>query len=149
MRQKEAADMQFLSDRGLERVNRAVVSGRIVPYLALFTFAVAFAAALVVRIFAHNEFATFGESLWWAAQTITTVGYGDVVPQTALSKLVAVIVMIFGVSTVALITAVVTSAVVTWTQGRLTGTDVQHKDMHLDALERIEQRLEALEQRLP
>lgn len=141
--------MQFLSDRGLERVNRAVVSGRIVPYLALVTFAVAFAAALVVRIFAHNEFTTFGESLWWAAQTITTVGYGDVVPQTAFSKLVAVVVMIFGVSTVALITAVVTSAVVTWTQGRLTGTDVQHENMQLAALERIEQRLETLEQRLP
>ena len=40
--------MQFLSDRGLERVNRAVVTGRIVPYLALFTLAVTFAAALVV-----------------------------------------------------------------------------------------------------
>jgi len=65
--------MQFLSDRGLERVNRAVVTGRIVPYLALFTLAVTFAAALVVWIFARGEFETLGESLWWSAQTITTV----------------------------------------------------------------------------
>ena len=141
--------MAFLSDRGLERVNRAVLSGRIVPYLALFTLAVAFVAALVVWVFAHGEFETFGESLWWAAQTITTVGYGDVIPQTAFSKVIAVFVMIFGVSTVALMTAVVTSSVVAWSQRRLAATSEQPEDVHLAALQRIERRLEALEQRLP
>jgi voltage-gated potassium channel len=139
--------MQFLSDRGLERVNRAVASGRIVPYLGLFTLAVVFVAALIVRMFAHDEFETLGESLWWAAQTITTVGYGDVIPQTAFSKTVAVFVMIFGVSTVALMTAVVTSAVVTWTQGRMADAAEEQADVHLEALERIERRLESLEQR--
>ena len=141
--------MAFLSDRGLERVNRAVVSGRIVPYLALFTLTVAFVAALVVWVFAHGEFETLGESLWWSAQTITTVGYGDVIPQTAFSKMIAVFVMIFGVSTVALMTAVVTSSVVAWSQRRLAATSELHEDVHLAALRRIEKRLEALEQRLP
>ena len=139
--------MQFLSDRGLERVNRAVRSGRIVPYLGLFTLAVAFVAALIVWTFAHGEFETLGESLWWAAQTITTVGYGDVIPQTPFSKVVAVFVMIFGVSTVALMTAVVTSAVVTWTQGRMADATEGQADAHLAALERIERRLESLERR--
>jgi len=148
MRAEQGGRMQFLSDRGLERVNRAVVSGRIVPYLALFTLAVVFAAALVVWTFAHGEFETLGESLWWAAQTITTVGYGDVIPQTGFSKLVAVFVMIFGVSTVALMTAVVTSAVVTWTQGRTADAAEEQADAHLEALGRIERRLEALEKRL-
>lgn len=140
--------MQFLSDRALARVDHAVASGRIVPYLALFTLAVAFVAALVVRTFAHGEFETLGESLWWATQTITTVGYGDVIPQTAFSKVVAVVVMIFGVSTVALMTAVVTSAVVSWTQSRTADATEAHADAHLEALARIESRLEALEQRL-
>jgi len=100
-------------------------------------------------VFAHGEFETFGESLWWAAQTITTVGYGDVIPQTAFSKVIAVFVMIFGVSTVALMTAVVTSSVVAWSQRRLAATSEQPEDVHLAALQRIERRLEALEQRLP
>lgn len=141
--------MQFISDRRLERINRAVASGRIVPYLALFTLAVALAAALVVWIFAHGEFESLGESVWWAAQTITTVGYGDVIPQTGFSKTVAVFVMIFGIAIVSLMTAVVTSAVVAWSQRRLVAADEQHADQHLAALERIERRLEALEKRLP
>jgi voltage-gated potassium channel len=140
--------MPYLSDRRLERIDRAVASGRIIPLLAVFTLGVAVASALAVRVFARNEFETFGESLWWAAQTITTVGYGDVIPQTAFSKVVAVLVMLFGVSTVALMTAVVTSAVVGRTQRRLAASaDADDQDPYLAALARIERRLEALEQR--
>ena len=140
--------MLFLSDRSLTRINRAVESGRIVPFFALFILAVTAAAALVVRVFAQGEFETYGISLWWAAQTVTTVGYGDVIPQTALSKIVAVIVMLFGITIVSLMTALVTSAVVTWSQRRVAEEDGGEHDAHLAALRRIEQRLEALEQRL-
>jgi voltage-gated potassium channel len=139
--------MLFLSDRSLDRINRAVASGRILPYLALFTFAITFLAALVVRIFAHGQFDTLGESLWWAAQTITTVGYGDVIPQTGFAKAVAVFVMLFGIAAVSLMTAVVTSAVVTWSQRRFAETH-DHRDEHLAALERIERRLDEFEKRL-
>ena len=76
------------------------------------------------------------------------MGYGDVIPQTAFSKVVAVVVMIFGVSTVALMTAVVTSAVVSWTQSRTADATEEQANPHLEALARIERRLEALEQRL-
>ncbi len=130
------------------RINRAVASGRIIPYLAAFTFAVIVASALAVWIFAQGEFDTLGVSLWWAAQTVTTVGYGDVIPQTAFSKTVAVIVMLIGVTMVSLMTAVVTSAVVTWSQRRLAEEEGDEHDVHLAALHRIERRLEALEQRL-
>jgi voltage-gated potassium channel len=140
--------MELLSERRLERIERAVASGRIVPFLAFATFVITIAAALVVRLFAHGEFDTFGESVWWAAQTITTVGYGDVIPQTAFSKAVAVVVMFFGVSVVALVTAVATSAVITRSQRRLAAQADSHGSEHLAALERIERRLEALEQRL-
>jgi voltage-gated potassium channel len=136
-----------LSQRRLERINRAVASGRIIPYLAGVTALITLAAAVVVRVFAHGEFETFGESVWWAAQTITTVGYGDVIPETAFSKTVAVVVMFFGIATVSLITAVVTSAVMTSTQRRL-AAEVEHEDAHREVLERIEQRLESLERRL-
>ena len=71
--------MPLLSDRRLERINRAVLSGRIIPYMAFATGLVALGAALTVRLLAHGEFNSFGESVWWAAQTVTTVGYGDVI----------------------------------------------------------------------
>jgi voltage-gated potassium channel len=138
----------FLSDKSLVRINRAVASGRIIPFLALFTFAVIVGAALVVWVFATGEFDSLGVSLWWAAQTVTTVGYGDVIPQTGLSKAVAVVVMLLGIAIVSLMTAVVTSAVVTWSQQRIAEEEGGERDVHLATLRRIERRLEALEQHL-
>jgi len=138
----------FLSDKSLVRINRAVQSGRIIPYFALFILVVTVAAALIVWIFAKGEFDSFGTSLWWAAQTVTTVGYGDVIPQTAFSKVVAVVVMLFGVAIVSLMTALVTSSVVTWSQSRLAEEGVDEHDVHLATLRRIEKRLEALERHL-
>src|SRR5262249_38984464 len=135
--------MPFLSDRRLERMHRAVLSGRIIPYLALVTGVITLGAALAVRLLARGEFTTYGESLWWAAQTVTTVGYRDVIPQNPFAKLVAVVVMFFGIASVSLTTAVITSAVINATQRRLAET---HGDPELEAMQRIEHRLDALQQ---
>jgi len=43
-------------------------------------------------------FATFGDALWWATVTLTTVGYGDIVPRTPAGRFVGVLVMLTGVS---------------------------------------------------
>ena len=139
--------MQLLSERRLARINRAVVSGRILPFLAFATLLITLAAALAVRLLASGEFDTFGESAWWAAQTVTTVGYGDVIPQTAFSKVVAVFVMFFGVAAVSIMTAIVTSAVMASSQRRLAAESLD-EDPHHQVLERIERRLAELERRL-
>jgi voltage-gated potassium channel len=137
--------MPLLSERRLGRINRAVASGRIIPYLAVFILSVILAAAAVVRVFAQNEFETYGESVWWAAQTITTVGYGDVIPQNSFSRVVAVAVMLFGIAIVSIVTAVVTSAVMAASQGQLAEDATEEQ---LSALRRIEDRLASLEERL-
>ncbi len=100
----------FLSDRSLARINRAVASGRIVPYFALFILAVTVAAALVVWIFAQGEFDSFGTSLWWAAQTVTTVGYGDVTPITPLGRVIGGFVTLLGIGVIALPTGIIAGA---------------------------------------
>ena len=140
--------MQLLSERRLARINRAVVSGRILPYVVLVTFVITLAAAVAVRVLAHGEFESFGESIWWAAQTVTTVGYGDVIPQTAFSKVVAVFVMFFGIAALSLTTAIVTAAVMSSTERRLADTGTV-EDPHREVLDRIERRLESLERKLP
>jgi voltage-gated potassium channel len=48
---------------------------------------------------------TFADALWWAAATITTVGYGDVYPKTPAGRGVAVILMLIGISLFGLLTA--------------------------------------------
>lgn len=52
---------------------------------------------------------TFSDSLWWAFVTATTVGYGDVSPVTTLGRIIAVILMIFGIGTIGAFTGNVTS----------------------------------------
>ncbi len=58
---------------------------------------------------------TFGDALWWAASTVTTVGYGDKVPVTTAGRLVAVALMVVGIA----VLGVVTAAVAAWFVGQL------------------------------
>ena len=48
---------------------------------------------------------SFFDALWWSAATITTVGYGDIYPVTAVGRIIAVFTMIVGISTLAVVTA--------------------------------------------
>ncbi|HEY0387547.1 MAG TPA: potassium channel family protein [Gaiellales bacterium] len=47
------------------------------------------------------------DGVWWATSTITTVGYGDVTPQTVSGRLIAIVMMVSGIGFVALLTAAV------------------------------------------
>lgn len=45
-----------------------------------------------------DGFKTFGDSLWWAIVTVTTVGYGDLVPQTTVGRITAAFLMVSGLA---------------------------------------------------
>nr|WP_087024413.1 ion transporter [Thaumasiovibrio subtropicus] len=57
----------------------------------------------------HNGFTSIPQSIYWAIVTITTVGYGDIVPQTALGKAVASLTMLLGYSILAVPTGIITA----------------------------------------
>lgn len=129
-------------------MERAATSGRVIPYLAGVTVVVTVGAAFFVEVFSPKSFTSFGDALWWAAQTVTTVGYGDVVPQTDGGRIVAVVVMVFGVAAVSLATAIVTSGFVARAQRvRREGELAERPPVH-ESLARIEERLERIERRL-
>ena len=136
--------MRFVSDAGWARINRAVISGRIIPYLVFVMFAVAGAGTAAVEILSPNSFDSLGDAAWWAATTVTTIGYGDVVPGTSGGRLIAVFVMFASVATVSFTTAVVTAAFVGYQQRRMGGEAERHAEL-VETLARIEQRLDALE----
>lgn len=45
------------------------------------------------------------DGVWWAMTTVTTVGYGDIVPQTNGGRVIAIVVMVVGIGFIALLTA--------------------------------------------
>jgi voltage-gated potassium channel len=136
----------LFNDRQLARLNRAVVSGRILPVLVLVTGVIAVAGAFVVEVISPNSFSSFGDALWWAAQTVTTIGYGDVVPATGGGRVVALFVMFFGAAAVSVVTAVITAVFISYQQRRM-GPEAERHGEIVTTLERIERRLEALERR--
>ena len=92
-----------------ERTQRAVVNRRVFPYLAFLTLCVGLLAGFVVTIVDRTDFPTFGTGVWWAIVTLGTVGYGDVVPHTAWGRVIGSVVIVFGVTFISFLTAVVTS----------------------------------------
>jgi voltage-gated potassium channel len=80
--------------------------------IAGFTLAIGVGAGLLMRVFDNEDFSTAGAGLWWAFQTITTVGYGDKVPTSTEGRLVAVVVMVTGLGFMSVVTAAITAAFV-------------------------------------
>jgi voltage-gated potassium channel len=67
---------------------------------------------LVERHAPKSNIHTLGESLWWSAVTVTTVGYGDFFPVTTAGRITACFIMGIGLLTLAVITAQVSSSFV-------------------------------------
>jgi len=80
--------------------------------IAVATTATALAAGLLMTVVDRDTYPSIGSGLWWAAQTVTTVGYGDNVPVTVAGRLLAVLIMLVGISFLTVITAAITSAFV-------------------------------------
>jgi voltage-gated potassium channel len=137
----------LLSERRLTAISRAVASGRILPIIVLAMLTVTLGAAIAVEVLSPNSFSSFGNALWWAAATVTTVGYGDVVPATSGGRVIAGFVMFAGIASVSLVTAIVTSAFVTYQQRRLGGDAERHQEL-LGALAQVDRRLESIERKL-
>ena len=86
---------------------------------------------------------TFGDGIWWALVTITTVGYGDITPDTALGRFIAGTLMFVGLGLIATVTAIVSAKFVQNYVDHHTNDDVLEK---LEGLESEIEKLKALEE---
>jgi voltage-gated potassium channel len=131
-------------EQALERrLLKAFETGRVLPYLIATMIVIVFVFATVMRLFDEEDFKSYGDALWWAVATVTTVGYGDVVPKTTVGRSIASVLMITGFAFLSLITGTIASVLV----ARFTRQ--RSEDSILEALARLEERLERLEARPP
>lgn len=128
-----------LEERLQRRVERLTIvrAVRMVAFVAL-TLAV---IAAVVEWAVDPGIGSFRDSLWWAVVTVTTVGYGDVVPSSTAGRIVGGILMLAGVSAIPITTSLVVSIFVTRMQARFHEKDVEQQADLVARLERIEQAL--------
>jgi voltage-gated potassium channel len=71
--------------------------------------AVVVGAGVLISLIDNEEYPNVGIGMWWALQTVTTVGYGDVTPSEVGGRLVGAVVMLEGTAFIAIVTAVITS----------------------------------------
>ena len=124
----------------------SLTARRAAGIIAVFTVLVTVAGGILERLLDHQEYPTIGRGLWFALQTVTTVGYGDVTPKQASGRFIATVVMLTGIGLLAVITASVTASLVESSRRRFTAqaeaADTRQFTEITDRLARIEAALE-------
>jgi len=132
-------------ERRLERaVDRATTPRGAAIVIASASTAITVVAGLLVTVVEHGTYPSIGTGLWWAAQTVTTVGYGDNVPTSLAGRLVAVLVMFMGIGFLTVVTAAITSTFVAHAR-RVDQTPSDVERAMLDQLRQLDSRLDGIE----
>lgn len=105
----------------LVRFAQRLTIGRAVGAIAGVAVCLTVIAAVLARAVEPDTFPTFGDAAWWALQTVSTVGYGDVVPESFLGRLLGGALMLLGVAFVPAITSIVVAVLVAQLQERTGG----------------------------
>jgi voltage-gated potassium channel len=77
--------------------------------IILVTLVFVVVGAIAMRLVEPDVFTNIGDALWFSVVTVSTVGYGDIVPESTIGRFVASVIMIFGLAFVPAVTAVVVS----------------------------------------
>ena len=142
MLEQGGAHGQKLLARMLGR--RRLTTRRAAVIIGAYTLTITLVAGALVRLLDRGDFHNFGSAVWWALQTVTTVGYGDVVPRSSFGRTVAGILMVSGIAFLAVITASVTAALVEAARAQHSARTAQ---LEVDVAKEIAARLAAIEAR--
>jgi voltage-gated potassium channel len=105
-------------------LRESLTARRAAAIIAGFTVLITVAGGIVARLIDRQEYPTIGKGLWFALQTVTTVGYGDVTPKNADGRWIAAVVMLSGIGFLAVITASVTASLIESSRRRFAQSEV-------------------------
>jgi voltage-gated potassium channel len=137
----------------VERRIRRIVNARSVTIGLAVTFVgLALIGGVIIRFVDQENFPSVGLGIWWALQTVTTVGYGDVVPSTFAGRTIGGLVMVIGIAFISFVTAGVTSTLVQRSAREGSEADRAHQEeiaeRIVDQLTELGKRLDAIDSKL-
>ncbi len=122
----------------LSKTWRKVLSRNQLGYTLLLSFLIVFISGALVSGF-DPAIETVWDGVWWAWVTITTVGYGDIVPESGLGKFFGSLLILLGIGLFAMLTANISAFLI--------GRDEDKEQLELlKKLNHIEERLKNIEQ---
>lgn len=86
---------------------RFISTNGLIHILYVNLFAITLGSLAVFYFEKGITFQAFGDAVWWAFVTVTTVGYGDYVPKTLMGRFVAILLMIFGIALISMLTGTI------------------------------------------
>ena len=127
--------------RWYERLTLARAVGSILAVAILLVLS----AGALARLVEPEVFTSLGLAYWWAITTVTTVGYGDVVPKDPAGRVVGALLMLTGLSLIPTLTSVIVSTLISKRSQEQTN-QLEHELVNTTAaLRRIEERLARIE----
>jgi voltage-gated potassium channel len=112
------------------------------------TAAVVVFGGILMRVLDHEEYSNVWVGMWWALQTVTTVGYGDVTPQRLPGRIVGAFVMLEGIAFLTIVIAAITSTFVARAEAERDEADETAEKRIEARLDELVDRLDRLEARL-
>jgi voltage-gated potassium channel Kch len=113
------------------------------------TASVVIASGTAMRLIDHTQYKNVWVGMWWALQTVTTVGYGDVTPTKPGGRILASFVMLEGIAFLAIVTAVITSSFVARAEKERALDEAAAEEVEVERLETLvrglAERLERIE----
>lgn len=124
-------------------LHNSLTARRAAAVIAGVTVLVTVAGGILERLLDHQEYPTIGRGLWFALQTVTTVGYGDATPERSTGRLIAAVVMLTAIGFLAVITASATAALVESGRRRFAAKSDADIEQRLDEVNARLARIEA------
>jgi voltage-gated potassium channel len=106
----------------------------------------AIVAAVLERLI-DPAFDTFPQALWFAVTTVSTVGYGDVVPESGAGRFVAAALMLTGLGLIPLLTSVVVATLVAQRSREARDEELRDLSLILERLDSLDRKVEGLRSR--
>jgi voltage-gated potassium channel len=132
----------------LQKAIGGAIRGRVIVYTGFSSVLLIYVASLAILDVERGQPGTriinFGDAVWWSIATVTTVGYGDLSPVTTQGRVIAVLLMIGGISLVGVVTATIAS----WIIQRVAEEDTANQAVTAAQIEALRRDLESQLERL-